>query len=111
MNTTSGQYVLRASLLGPGVIGLDRAVLISVEHTTPMLPSHRTLQERHGLTAREAEVALLLAEGLSNRRIATHLGLSPHTVRHHAERIFAKLGTHSRKALGLRLLESPRLRD
>ena len=29
--------------------------------------------------------------------------MSPHTVRHHAENVFAKLGVHSRRAIGARL--------
>jgi LuxR family maltose regulon positive regulatory protein len=60
------------------------------------------------LSARELEVLRLLAEGLSNRQIAARLHLSANTVRIHASRIYAKLGTGSRaqaaaraRALGL----------
>lgn len=49
-----------------------------------------------GLTPRESEVLALLAEGLSNRDIATSLYLSPETVKTHTRRVFAKLGVHSR---------------
>ena len=52
-----------------------------------------------GLTAREAQVALLLARRATNREIAEQLDMSPHTVRHHAENIFAKLGVHSRRSV------------
>ena len=47
---------------------------------------------------REAEVALLLAEGLSNDEIAGRLFLSPHTARRHTANIFEKLGVSSRTA-------------
>jgi len=57
---------------------------------------------RLGLTRREAQVARLLARA-SNREIAEQLGISPHTVRHHAENVFSKLGVHSRRAIGARL--------
>lgn len=49
-----------------------------------------------GLSGRELEVLALLADGLGQREIARQLVISPHTVRTHIERIFAKLGAHSR---------------
>ena len=61
---------------------------------------------RLGLTRREPEVARLLAGRATNREIAERLGMSPHTVRHHAENVFAKLGVHSRRAVAAQL-ESP----
>ena len=51
-----------------------------------------------GLTPREAGVARLMASGLSTKAIASELGISPHTARHHTERVFAKLGVRSRAA-------------
>jgi DNA-binding NarL/FixJ family response regulator len=54
----------------------------------------------HGFTARELEVARLLAEGRTNVAIARQLGISPHTARHHTQRVLAKLGVHSRAAAG-----------
>lgn len=54
---------------------------------------------RFGLTRREAEIARLLARRATNREIAGQLDLSPHTVRHHVENIFAKLGVHSRRSI------------
>lgn len=51
------------------------------------------------LTARERDVARLIAEGLSDREIAERLVLSPYTVRQHAKRIYRKLGVASRVQL------------
>jgi DNA-binding NarL/FixJ family response regulator len=48
------------------------------------------------LTAREAEVLALIAQGLTNRDIASSLYLSAHTVKTHINRIFAKTGAKSR---------------
>lgn len=48
------------------------------------------------LTGREHEVATMVAAGLSNRAIASSLGLSERTVHHHCESIFGKLGVRSR---------------
>ena len=55
-----------------------------------------------GLTRREAQIARLLARRATNREIAEQLDVSRHTVRHHVENIFAKLGVHSRRSIGAR---------
>lgn len=47
------------------------------------------------MSRREAEVLALLAQGLSNKVIARHLGLSPFTVRTHRENLMQKFGAHS----------------
>jgi DNA-binding CsgD family transcriptional regulator len=48
------------------------------------------------LTARELEIAALIARGLTNRGIADELVISPLTVARHVANIFAKLGCSSR---------------
>jgi DNA-binding NarL/FixJ family response regulator len=51
----------------------------------------------HRLTPREHEVLVLLAGDRSSNEIAARLGLSVNTVRNHLQRIFGKLGAHSRR--------------
>jgi non-specific serine/threonine protein kinase len=51
------------------------------------------------LTAREREVAVLVALGQTNREIAARLVVTLRTAESHVERIFAKLGVHSRVQL------------
>lgn len=51
------------------------------------------------LTPREAEIALLLTDGLSNREIAEQLRLSPETVKANVRRILRKLGAANRVAV------------
>src|SRR5262245_6664290 len=51
--------------------------------------------ERTELTAREREVLVNIAEGLSNKEIATRLGVGVRTVETHRERIMRKLDIHS----------------
>ncbi len=48
----------------------------------------------HGLSARELEVLRLICDGLSNRTIATKLGLSVNTVAVHRANIMKALGVH-----------------
>ena len=51
------------------------------------------------LTAREREVMLLAAEGLSNTKIARRLGISDNTVRVHLQHIYRKLRIRNRTML------------
>jgi predicted ATPase/DNA-binding NarL/FixJ family response regulator len=51
------------------------------------------------LTAREREIAALIARGLSNRAIADELVISPATAARHVANIFTKLGFTSRAQL------------
>ena len=57
------------------------------------------------LTPREREVLQMLASGLGNKQIATHLKISEHTAKFHVASILGKLGASSRTeavSLGLR---------
>ena len=49
-----------------------------------------------GLTAREAEVLALLAEGASNKAIARRLGISVHTAKFHVGQLLDKLDAPGR---------------
>ena len=67
------------------------------------------------LTAREREVLVLIAEGKSNKEIATKLGIGVRTIETHRERIMRRLDIHSVAGLtkfaianGLIALESER---
>jgi len=63
----------------------------------PRRPSQATRANPAGLSARQLEVLLLLAEGLSNAEIADRLYVSPRTAEHHVSSVFAKLGVSTRK--------------
>ena len=63
---------------------------------------HATLREKHNpfksvkMTKREREVVELIAEGLSNKEIATRLSLATDTVKSHVHNILEKLALHTR---------------
>jgi two-component system, NarL family, response regulator YdfI len=110
---------IRAAL--PGDISPDQLVaalqaaasglfVLHPSHANEGLPPSsaptRALDElAESLTRRELEVLQMLAAGLSNKEIATRLGISDHTVKFHVASILGKLGAASRAeavSLGIR---------
>jgi DNA-binding NarL/FixJ family response regulator len=61
------------------------------------------------LSEREMDVAALIAEGLSNKEIASALAVSEPTVKKHIGHILEKLGLHDRLQAGLMLANNPLL--
>jgi DNA-binding NarL/FixJ family response regulator len=51
------------------------------------------------VTAREREIARMVAEGLTDREIAAHLRVSRRTVDRHLRNVFDKVGVANRAAL------------
>lgn len=61
--------------------------------------------ESLGLTPREAEVLLWIAQGKSNADVATILGCAENTVKVHIARMFEKLGVENRNAASLKAID------
>jgi DNA-binding NarL/FixJ family response regulator len=59
------------------------------------------------LTATEARVAALVAEGCSNKQVARTLFISPKTVETNLSRVYRKLGVTNRAALGAEMARRP----
>lgn len=100
--TGAGRAVVRLQAMECDVSGAN-LVAIAVETASERAPSLNDLRRRFSLTAREAEIALLLAAGKSNAHIARLLLISAHTARHHTERVLAKLSVRSRAEVGARI--------
>ena len=100
--TPLARYVLRAAFGAEAVWGAAGTVLVSLDlDAAPAAPLAGPLAgPLAALTPREAEVARLLARRATNTEVAAALGVSPHTARHHAQRVIEKLGLKSRRELG-----------
>lgn len=59
----------------------------------------RTTETCHALTAQEAQVARLAAQGHTNPEIGSQLFISPRTAEFHLHKVFTKLGISSRRGL------------
>ena len=66
--------------------------------SNPHKPADDTtaLRDQFGVTGREADVLLWIANGKTNREIGQILEMSPRTVNKHLEQIFRKLGVENR---------------
>jgi len=97
--TSSGWITLHASLPDGGTVG--RVAIVLERAASPESTAIRL--EAHGVTAREREIAGLLAHGLTNPEIAERLVLSPYTVQDHIKSLFEKIGVSSRQELVARI--------
>jgi DNA-binding NarL/FixJ family response regulator len=65
----------------------------------PSSPSRTPSRSGERLTGREQEIAMLVADGLSNKAIGRRLGVSDGTVRIHLHNVFRKTGVKNRTEL------------
>ncbi|WP_420456865.1 response regulator transcription factor [Rubrivirga sp.] len=107
---TAGRYRLSAS----PTAGARPLLVVAVGVPPPprRAPSPGEVAGRLGLTPRQSEVALLLAERYSNKEIAAALSVSAHTARHHVEAVLGRLGVVRAEvgdllSLGRRVTSSP----
>ncbi|MGC5400509.1 response regulator transcription factor [Streptomyces sp. DT20] len=96
-----GDEIVRAiEAVLSGEVGLSPAVqrrLLEEVTTGPLPPAAGAEPELpDGMTPREAEVLVLIADGLSNAEIARSLHISQATVKSHINNLFAKAGLRDR---------------
>jgi DNA-binding NarL/FixJ family response regulator len=73
---------------------IQRRLLERLSEPEPTVPAQEEASD--GLTAREAEVLALIADGLTNQEIARRLHVSMATVKTHINNLFAKTGLKDR---------------
>jgi DNA-binding NarL/FixJ family response regulator len=102
LKTSSADHLVaavRAAVFDPGsenaVVGMPREMLEGTEEAADSV-----------LTARELEILLLAARGLSNQRIASSLHLAEATVKRHLANVYQKMGVHSRAEASKEALQS-----
>jgi DNA-binding CsgD family transcriptional regulator len=88
-----------------------RAAVFEVEDATVRVvrlyedPRSAITRDPLPLTAREREVAMLVARGLSNREVAEQLVVSVRTIDYHLRNVFVKAGVRSRTELAALMWE------
>jgi DNA-binding NarL/FixJ family response regulator len=87
-----------------GQIETPHGNYVILNHDRP--EGERGASGTEGLSRRELEVAVLIADGKCDKEIARQLGISNYTVREHIRRIFAKLKVCRRSAVIARLLRN-----
>lgn len=93
-NCDDKQLVAAIRAVASGLTVLEPETLESLMRRSPESIALEPGEEE--LTARETEVLHMMTAGLTNREIATALGISENTVKFHVASIFGKLGTSTR---------------
>lgn len=95
------KLLVRVSVLSEGLIDSQRHLLAIFEPRRLRRPeaTRRRLRQVHGLTGREAEIAVHCLNGMTNPEIAEELGISRETVKHHLKQVYQKVGIERRSQL------------
>lgn len=95
------RFAQKASPASTGTANTNAAAVPSTNVAEPdTLLDDETLGQKYGLTPRQAAVARLLTQGLSNEEVADQLGISRFTARNHTEQVLAKIGAPTRARVG-----------
>jgi len=97
-------HISRLPQHGTPDAGPPHPVLVELRRLRPQLPSAASLRAMYGLGAAEAEVALLLAEGMEVEAVAARRGTSYTTVRSQIRTVLTKTATKGLRELSTLLL-------
>lgn len=119
MNAGADDYltkpVVHKELMAAVTTRLERAeameqIIHDAGRFEPNFDNHQPLQKAFGLTPREAEVLIWVAQGKSNSDIGILLSMTERTAKQHLSSCFMKMGVESRTAAtveALRVLNQP----
>ena len=102
-----GETAWEVALTEGQAMSLDLAAEYALSKEGSEPPTTPVSRQRHAdeLTAREREVTVLVARGLTNRQISTSLCISERTAGNHVGRILGKLGLRSRAQIAAWAIE------
>ena len=110
MNLGADDYLTKPADIDDLLAAIQTRLARRDEHASgaggPCFDSPQPLVDKLGLTPREAEVLLWVAQGKANGDIALILNTGESTVKKHLEHIFEKLGVENRGAAALRAVEA-----
>jgi transcriptional regulator of acetoin/glycerol metabolism len=112
LDLSSSTYAARCEPVHSGselvgaLIRFSRRTQDSVDDKSRASPSDRATFGWSSLRDSELGIARLVAEGLTNREVASRLFMSAHTVDFHLRQIYRKLGISSRVELTRRIVDS-----
>ncbi len=85
---------------------LCRALFRRVAEQEPYAPRTK-VQKDLGLTRRQQELVPMIARGLTNKEIASHLNLSEQTIKNHIHRMLQKVGAEDRLKVAEMAMSNP----
>ena len=117
IRTRLGEAIFSAAWTKGVSMSLDEAVEYGLSAKEPAPPESPTVPQQPptdarpvALTRRQEEIALLIAQGLTNRQIASELSISEYTVANHVAKILKKLKLNSRAQITAWMVEQRLLR-
>jgi DNA-binding CsgD family transcriptional regulator/PAS domain-containing protein len=99
-----GRYRISAIFADPSLGNGAPLILVRLETLEAGVLDADALKRRFGLTARQVEVAGLLLEGATAKRVAAVLGVRTNTARNHIQTVLRRLGISSKAELPARLM-------
>jgi DNA-binding NarL/FixJ family response regulator len=102
----TGEFWIRRRTIGALIDQLRGTSKIPADSKSPAMPLKKDIvrekllpDNQFSLTQRELQIVQATTEGLTNKEIASVLGISEFTVKHHLAKIFDKVGVYSRLEL------------